>query len=204
MNEARQAVPSRCSKPPCKNCRRWTASMPALRMAPGCRCGASATLPKSSANACGRLRMRTSRSISFAPPRRAICRYGGYFRISKAMRSMKSIYGNMATTPVNVPGTGRRCRRTDHTFQSPIFLSVWRAGHHRQRAAARQGAGRDRCRSQARYVQRVRPGPAARTAWHGHDLRPGRITHRPPRIFRSCYERNDAPGPIVIAQHRRD
>ena len=124
MNEARQAVPSRCSKPHCKNCRRWTASMPALRMAPGCRCGASATLPKSSANACGRLRMRTSRSISFAPPRKATCRYGGYFKISRATRSTKSICGNTATTPANGPGTGRRCRRTDHTFQNHIFLSV--------------------------------------------------------------------------------
>ena len=46
------------------------------------------------------------------------------FQDKRATRSTKSICGNTATTPANVPGTGRRCRRTGHMFQSPIFLSV--------------------------------------------------------------------------------
>ena len=56
----RQAVRFRCSRRPCRNCRRWTASMPASRMAHGCRCGAPATSPKSSATGCVRRRMPTS------------------------------------------------------------------------------------------------------------------------------------------------
>ena len=46
------------------------------------------------------------------------------FQDSRATRSMKSICGNTATTPANVPGTGRRCRRTGHMSRRPIFLSA--------------------------------------------------------------------------------
>ena len=49
------------------------------------------------------------------------------------------------------------------------------------------------------FVQAQRPG----TAWHGDDLRSGGIVDRSPGVFRSGDERNDAPGPVVIAQHRR-
>ena len=57
---SRQAARFRCSRRRCRNCRRWTASMPASRMAHGCRCGGSATSPKISAIGYVPRRMPTS------------------------------------------------------------------------------------------------------------------------------------------------
>ena len=68
---------------------------------------------------------------------------------------------------------------------------------------AGKGARRARRRSQARHLQRFRPGPAAWTAWHRHDLRPGGIADRPSRFCRVRRGCDDASFPIAIAQHRR-
>ena len=50
----------------------------------------------------------TSRSIWSALRRAANCRCGGSFRIGRATKSEKSIYGNTDTTRASGPGTGRR------------------------------------------------------------------------------------------------
>ena len=66
-----------------------------------------------------------------------------------------------------------------------IFVQHRRTGDHGQRALARQGARRACRRSQARHLQRFRPGAAAGSAWHRHDfrLRPARSSPIP--ILRS-------------------
>ena len=97
--------------------------MPASKMAHGCRCGASATLPKSSASGL-RAPANADIVINLVRPTAGgrLADAADLSGSSRATRSTKSICGNTATTPASVPGTGRRCR-SDRPYVSAPYLS---------------------------------------------------------------------------------
>src|SRR5271170_6830883 len=65
MREPRLAARSHYSKPYCRNCPKWTVSMPVSKMAPGCRCGA---LANSTMNSSGRATAGANIAINLVRP----------------------------------------------------------------------------------------------------------------------------------------
>ena len=196
----RPAAPCPCSRPLCRNCHRWTASMPASKTGPGCRCGGPATSERTSAN--GYVRRRRSDMvislIRLQRPRRgakaAAAVPGPTGQRRRGRRSVEVWLRRPQTPPV----LGHHAGGRPYVSVPGTSLSAsTRACHHGQRALPGQGPRRAGRRPPARHVQRIRPGPRAGTERHGHDLRPGGSTGRPSRIFRSSWSgshRRTRPG----------
>ena len=183
MSDRRQAARSRCSRRRCRNCRRWTASMPASKMAHGCRCGASSDLTEDQ-----RERLRATPNadivINLVRPTPA-----GDLPMRRIFQDRQ---GN-EIDEIDLWNYGYDARkrswywqtmRSDRPYVSAPYLSFSIGAPVITVSAplAGKSARRARRRSQARHLQRFRPGPAAGTAWHGHDLRPGGLAHRPSRF----------------------